>query len=353
MRQPPGLLLVTVLACAALLAGCSNPASEDGESSTITTITDPNAGRTDPSMGEHLHDYWGGKHTLRVVDDVIPSGVTWFATTPISVATIRPEPGTVVPQGAGWVNITVSWVEDNSQVLPNRYEQPELWVKSAADNELVLRAEATDNPFTLAMPIGDAMADLPHQVLSGWQFDLYMLGTASTPGERWLQFSGEVTFTVTTDHTRNITLYPGHPDRWDGTTEIPLFSGGGSMSYTGDPTTNQWSCFNGCPIVHTPEDGVVVPWDADHVTVVIEQTNNPPFRMGLKFHGADTFEYTAPQASPDSMTSHTYVIPVGATGDGPYARQSQWEFVAYPAAPEENGFVIADYFMDATVYRTP
>ncbi len=347
----PMRFLVGLLLLALTLSGCASGDGADETEQGYTVITDPTLNRTSTDQGLHLHDYWNRQKTLTIADADVDAGRTWFSPDALSVATLRPEAGNVVPQGTGWVNVTVSWTADSSSLPPNRYESPQLWVKSAADNALILRANLTESPTTVAMPVNDSMADLPHQVLSAWQFDLYLTGTPSPIYGRWLQFTGTVHFTVVADHTRNITLFAGHPDVWQGRTEFQLFEAEGSLLYDGDPTSENLRCYRGCPSIHVPDDGVVVPYDADHVVVILTQTNGPPFRLGLKLHGADSRDYTAPPAAPDTAAQHTYTVAVGDAGDGPYAKQSQWEFAPFIEEPMEDGIIFVDYTIVATVHK--
>lgn len=304
----------------------------------------------------HLHDYWGGSHRLTVADtDVAAPGYLWFGGTPISVATLRPEPGKVVPQGTGWVNVTVSWTEDSMAVPPNRYQNPQLFVKTAADADVVLRANLTTNPQTVALPLNLSNADLPHQILSAWQFDLYLAPTplpASTPlADSEAAFTGNVHFLVTADRTLPIPLFPGHPDQWHNQTAIALFKGGGHVFYDGDPTTGNWRCYGGCPVIYHPDSGVIVPVDASRVTIKLGLSGTSPTKLGIKFHGADSRDFATATLTSDTPTLRTYDVEVAGGGDGAYAKQSQWEIVPYIEGPKENGIVNEDYTIEAVAQR--
>lgn len=106
----------------------------------------------------------------------------------------------------------------------------------------------------------------------------------------------------------------------------------------------------GCPFTYTPADQVIVPFDADRVEVRIEHATAAPFTVGLAYHGAATREWSFPEAV-GTDAQRIYTIPVGADGDGPYARQSQWEFIPYIDGPIEHGAIVQEYRITATVYR--
>jgi hypothetical protein len=347
------LAAVAALLVASALGGCADaPDPADGPG--VVVITDPLQNRTqDPGAQPHLHDYWGGQHRLTLMQETQQTGATWFSPQPISLAAFQPEPGRVVPQGAAWVNLTVGWTEEAGALPPNRYETPQLWVRSPADNEVRLVANLTQNPMAVSIPLTPAMADLPHQVLSAWRFDVKMVGTPDPVFGHWLQFSGAITLQATTDRGLPIEPFPAHPDRWQGRTEIPLLFADGTLFYDGDPTTGNWRCYGGCPVIHHPDDGVVVPVDAEKVTLTLATSGPvPALRLGLKFHGADTREWAVAPVATDGETERTYEIVVGPTsGDGPYARQSQWEFVPYVEGPVENGHTYQEYSLTAKAHR--
>lgn len=338
------------------MAGCTSPSDSPAPGDEGIVVVDSPFNRTLAGDARpHLHDYWGGRHTLTIADvDIAAGGYVWLGGTPISVATHRPEPGKVVPQGAGWVNVTVGWDdEDAGRVPPNQYTNPQLFVKSASDNGVVLRANLTSNPQTVSIPIGAAQADLPHQVLSAWQFDLFLSPSvtgAGGVGQPMAAFTGTTHFLVTADHTLDIPLYPGHPDQWQNRTDILLTKGGGELVYDGDPTAG-WRCYGGCPVIHHPDDKVVVPATAASVIVKLGLSGMSPTKLGLLYHDASARDWVKLAPTEDTPTMRTYVIPVGNGGDGPYATQSQWEFAPYPEAPVEYGYMYDTYTFEAAAKK--
>jgi hypothetical protein len=343
-----------LVSLAMLVSGCASGGGDGEEGAEPVLITDPSQNRTSPDDRPHLHDYWGGQDRLTVMDaDQYIGGITWYGP-PIAVGSFRPESGDVVPQGAAWVNVTISWVDE----ADNNYADPQLWVKSARDSETQFIGDVPGpEGATFAIPTTNDMNDLPHQVLSAWQFDLMMSGGPNpvpnpVTGDTELTFTGTVSIVVTTDRGLEIPIYPGHPDRWNGATEIELLSESNTVNYIGDPTTGTWACFIGCPVIHVPGDRIVVPYDASEVIVVLEFQFGAPAKLGLKYHAADSREYVEAELISDELNRREYVIPVGVGGDGPYAIQSQWEFAPFVEFPQENGLVpYEEYTITATVHK--
>ncbi|MES2155773.1 MAG: hypothetical protein V4510_11615 [bacterium] len=350
MRIAPALAISIVL-----LAGCTSSPDVAPNDGGVIVVDSPFNRTADQNAGPHLHDYWGGAHRLTIADtDVLAPGYLWFGDTSISVATLRPDPGHVVPQGTGWVNVTVSWTDDPQAIPPNTYTNVQLVVKTAGDNVGRVRANLTSSPTTVSLPTNLTDADLPHQVLSAWQFDLFMAPTyvaGGTPAQQpEAAFTGNVHFLVTADRTLPIPLFPGHPDQWQNRTEIKMFSASGHLFYDGDPTTNNWRCYGGCPIVYHPDDKVVVPIDANHVVIKLGLSGTSPTKLGIKYHGADSRTFAKAVVGQDTTTMRTYTVDVGIAGDGPYAKQSQWEIVPYIEGPKEDGLAYEDYTIEATAY---
>lgn len=347
------------VALVALLAGCAGPSGGAREvTDDPTLVTDPSQGRMDPSMGPHLHDYWGSAKEKDVVDAVAAvRGVVWGGES-IAVAEFRPDSGKLVPQGASEVRVTLSWT-DAQTLPPNNYGATELWVKRANES-LPQRIAEVASGDTVVVPTGNGSNDLPHQLLSAWSFHLVMHAKPfPMPGPAVLynvSYTGDVTLkAVAVRGTYAIPLFPGHPDQWHNRTEIPLLTLSGDMMFDGDTASGNWRCYfgnPGCPFVMVPEDGAIVPIDADHVTVVLErQVSANPTRMGVKFHSALTREFEAPPAPEETMERREYTIPVGDGGDGPYAQQSQWEFLFYASDPVPDKAVYEQFTLTITAYK--
>lgn len=297
--------------------------------------------------GAHIHDYWRGGDRLVIVGDDAPADESGlgpgFASAPdIPVREFRPSSGHVVPQGTASVEVTFSWTDADDGL--DLYSAPTAYVKTAGTNATE-RLGVTENGGTLVLETGLPAADLPHQLLSAWAFELRLSPDEDTGV---LRFKGVVSLHVEAVRGLELPVFPPHPDHWGGGTEIPLIDAAGQLSYwedTGDGGSNGMSG----PIVFTPTSGAIVPGNASYVAV--EVTWNGPVALELWYHSAasrtlarvDTAFLTG---STVEGTTALYELPVDAGGDGPYAEQSQWEFTVKPVA---NGPLRTAWFTDYTL----
>jgi hypothetical protein len=339
MRAAPLLAL-----SALLLAGCSSAPPPSAPSQSVTTFTDPAAVAAN-ATGAHFHDYWHGQRQLLVLEASHPGGTAEGAGpglaggASVPVMRFRPESGSVVPQGAASVEVTLSWADAPG----DSYARPELWIKTAATNETRLVAAIHDGE-TVSVPSTNADDDLPHQLLSAWVFELRM----SSPDPMPLRFKGSVSARAEAVRGLDIPLYPVHPDRWENQTVLPLLEANGELQYAEDPVDH--GC-NGsaCPRALVPDDGRIVPYDAGHVEAVLESDGVPG--LVLAWHGGGSRDFAA--AEPDAQQGNVrhYTLPIDG-GDGPYAVQSQWEFTVLPApTPAGHAAVEATYRLTVTVHH--
>lgn len=300
----------------------------------------------------HYHDYWGGKDTYDVLakDETAVVGLALTpADTPIPVLEFRPDPNHIVPQGASLVRITLNWTND----ALDQYASPELWVKNAAQRDALKVADLKTGQTVTVESTNDG-DDLPHQVLSSWEFWVY----AHATDQGVLRYNAHVHMDVKAVRGLPIPLYPGHPDHWGDRTHIRLFAYGPATTVFQGTSEEPNICLSGCPITLTPQNGTIVPPDADHVTVWFNFTYGTPSKLGLRYHGADTFDWTVPPVASEAATGpnvvqRVYNIPVGYTGDGPYAKQSQWQFEPFIESPDRDGAVVEDLQVSAVAYEHP
>ncbi len=320
-------------------------------------ITDPSDYSYNATRDAHIHDYWGQLDRLTVVDFAHPGGGA-KGTGPgyangedIEVRSFQPVSGSVFPQGTAAVEITFSWVDDEL----DSYTAPTVWMKTANQTSTMkVGAIATGEVVLLNVTAGDA--DLPHQLLSAWLFELRM----SSPEPMPLRFKGAVHLKVDAIRGLDILPFPAHPDAWQGAMELPLLEFSGSLTYFED--VQDYGC-NGaeCPEIIRPASGAIVPHNATTVRVTLTYTD--PTQAGptlvLYYHSGTSREYeeaipTTYAYSPTSSSRDAvYELEVGEGGDGPYALQSQWEFTVVPAqlvGPLRYGAMI-DYSLEATVLR--
>lgn len=346
------VLLAGLAVTASLVAGCSEDPPVAGatvdppclvERPDDRSCLDANATSVDRP---HLHDYWGGQDRLVVMDATAHAGSVgfnedgqWFM--------LRPDPDHVVPQGTSEVQVTIAW----TAYEPTHYSDTELMVVTAADREPWVAGPVASGD-TVVIPSDNSRNDLPHQRLSAWQFILHAAPADPLGG---VIFQADVTIRVEAVRGLDIPLYPGHPDLWQGRTEIALFDeevplgilhGGIEVG-----PASAGPCIFACLETMRPDDGAIVPYDAAFVEVVVTHDQDLPFRVGMTYHGAadrDTREL-APET--DDGTTRTYRIPVGPDGDGPYAKQSLWEFRPFVEAPEKDGAFAGSYSVTARVLK--
>lgn len=315
-----------LFALAVLVAGCSGPAPaptpiDDGPD----VITDPSMGLN--QTGAHIHDYWGGKQRLTIIGTDAPADVSGLgpgfssgATLPVRL--FQPSSGHVVPQGTAAVEVTFSWTDAPDGL--DQYGEAFAWVKTAGTNQTEDKG-TVGNGDTLVLETGLPAADLPHQLLSAWAFELHL---SPAPDTGILRFKGEVTVEVVAVRGLELPVFPPHPDHWRGASEIALVDASGSLAYwedTGDGGSNG----NEGPVVFTPASGAIVPGNASHVAVEVAWTG--AFPLELWYHSSAGRTMAVADATEEDGTRLRFELPIDGP-DGPYATQSQWEFTVKPVA---------------------
>ncbi len=349
---PSRASVVLAMFLAVSLSGCladdTAPAVEPASGPVV--ITDPgNYTYVDDATldnGGHIHDYWNGQKRIEVLNGEQPTAGYFLAQR--SMLTLQPESGLTIPPGTGMVEITLE-VLDN--VHPSR-AKPELWIKTQNDSVERYVAEIV-NGETITFETTEAQADLPHQVLSAWELHVYGNFTDDTlVGETWLQWRvSYVADAIKSD--RPPVVYPAHPDHWGDQSQLPLMETTHRFGLASAPIG---LCFGGrCDIdPHDSLDGAIVPPDADHVLVTITETSTLPTRLGLYYHTAAHRDYQFPSPDTDDGTTRTYILSVDGQGDGPYSKQTLWDFRVFIDDPSGEGLAYSgEYTLSATVHRDP
>lgn len=345
---PRGLAIVAALLFATALSGCFaddavQPASTVPEDAILVTAENDEETLANESfmMAEHVHDYWGGKDRLVVADEERDAGATWMA--PYWAEPFVPADDVVVPQGTASVEVTLEWTDTQGY-----YTSPELWVKTAGDNDAV-RIGPIASGDTLTIPTTLANADLPHQSISAWRFELRLHPSDLPTG--MIYWVAHVKIHAEAVRGLEIPVYPPHPDLWDGKSAIVELD---EAQENGIWIYPLGSCLNACDFpAHHPPNGTIVPFDAKWVDITIQKSGDSPTDLGVRYHGADTrtFQEPAPVSADGSAVTYRIEL-VPGMGDSPYASQSVWEFQVYVSGPVQKETVkIGSYRLMVTASK--
>lgn len=294
------------------------------------------------TTGSHVHDYWHGASELVVIDGRALS--TWNNIGGASATWRRyfvPADEVVVPQGTSKLIVTVDWADE----APNSYGDVSLWVKPA--NTVTYRfVSEVQRGSVIEVPVAINEADLPHNVLSAWEFAVQYNGTSNP----YNLFIGTTDLNVTAHRGYDLVPFPAHPDQWKGQTELEF------VNATGNMTTIGYTSSGDLPARIRPLDGVLVPASASHVSVQLRTTSEFPVgRLELSFHGADTREYTVLEPERTEANIAYFDIPMEpGLGDGPYGNASLWEFRLYvpsPLSPTDPSYFSGTFELYATAFR--
>ena len=85
---------------------------------------------------------------------------------------------------------------------------------------------------------------------------------------------------------------------------------------------------------------------------ILDAAPDPQFDFGLKFHGADTRNWTDLKPTSVEGSKRVYHVPVTpGLGDSPYATQSVWGFAIFTEKPERDGTFSGSYTLTARALR--
>lgn len=331
---------VFVLMLVTALSGCTGVASTTEPSPVV--VEDPlDYDYLDTGAGSHVHDYWGGAAELTLMQTrysasngpVYNMGQWTYQKLPDL------EEGVVVPQGTGHLEVHVQAMDGEATI--RGAGEVVAWTP-AGDDMVVLGP--VDTAFTY--DVAPEQADLPHQSISGWDFWMRFEGE-----EGAFLFNGQIDARIVAVRGDDpLPVFEAHPDRWDGASEMLLFERTFTTAhvYYG-PVFEGCSGTGGCAPDASPDEGTIVPADADHIDVIVRNVAGSPARMALRYHGADTDEWTLVAPIEDDGETRLYRIDVGSRGDSPYAHRSLWEFGFRPDVQVAAG----EYHVAATVYKHP
>lgn len=339
MRVPAPVALLVMPLLFGLLAGCAGP-TEDPRDDPVTVITDPKDFSGANSTGAHVHDYWGGKDTVPLVDATLSS--TWNNVGGRWRRTFVPEDGVVVPQGTASINVTVTWAND---VPLNNYGPVSLWVKPANTVEPHFVALVPEG--SLEIPVTYEEADLPHQLLSAWEFIVQYNSSAT-----YNAFFGSTHLVATAHRGLELQKFPAHRDLWQNQTALLLLDVTQAFTNIGYTGTGSLSA------VYPAAEGVLVPPDAAKVQVAMSlgASNTPAVgNLEVFFHAADSRAWRSLGVISAMQPSAEWEIPLEpGMGDGPYGDASLWQFRVYTPGtdhPTSPALFNGQFHLTATVRK--
>ncbi len=338
-----------VLACllTTAFAGCtdgpdpSSPASDNDP--TVVTAPDDYDYLDAPDPDGHVHDYWGGRTELVVMDESYPALNPFVGLTETGHVYQRLpdlEPGTIVPQGTGALRIQV----DITEGVGHHTGPGDVVAWTPAGGDMIVLGPVNE---PIHYPVSLQQADLPHQSISGWEF--WMRFETGSPFV--FNFNGRVdAHMVAVRGPDPLPVFPAHPDYWQNRTEIRLFER--QMDTTAQvyygPVIEGCSGLNACFNDVAPDDGILVPADASHIDVRA-RADVAGFPVTLRYHGADSLDWSEAAVVEDTADERVFRIPVETRGDSPYAETSLWEFRFRPESQAAAG----TYTFSATVFKHP
>lgn len=355
--------MMRVVALMLLIAGCSGPSpveTEQDEPCIVEAADDYSCDAVDGNKTAdqvaHLHDYWRGQDTVRLLDaDQDMGRPTYSSCDPYPVVQFLPGDDATVHQGAGRMDIAMRFQPAGD----HRAGQGELWIRSADKDHAEYVADLEDGA-TVTINVPYNASDLPHQVLSAWEFTIYFRPDPVLSNVQcFLLPRGTVGLTVDIHRTLDLVPFPGHPDHWANGTQLPILDayaefnlvdgGDGYCSTSSDASHPEGSCqmhWSG----FGPQGGLIVPPGAGMVRLTLQADPDPgheDVELILGFHGADT--RTMETAQPVERTANTAIYEIDPRGrtDGPYAQQSQWAFQVGMETP--SGFYGGGWSLEGTV----
>lgn len=335
--------LLAALLLALPLAGCAEdaaPGTVESAAAPNATLADaqdltsPAASETNASLGAmpHVHDYWQGKERVTILDQDYtvdpPSAVFWgafmfyYTREPSLGGTFVELPeGQLVFEGTGQLDVTFTWTDPTVTGIKFAY-------RHAGSGEFVLWEKAAQGQ-TVSIPVTPEMADMPHTKHSRWFF--VVAGDGTPP-------AAVGTFHVKMDvvKMRDVTLFPPHPDFWNGAASLELLKASGVAKSQQGPQAQVQARLEP---MRTPDDvvggGRPVPMetvvllanvtiksvnpdlDVDHLHLLVRSADMPSFEF-----------WDAGEATPSAdRLTWSWEIPVEMQQtDNPYVETSDWAF---------------------------
>lgn len=337
MRSFPLVGALLLLAFAGCLGGSGGdaphvdaPTPTAADASLDNVTVDDGAAPMDMDAGHmpHIHDYWKDRERVTLMDEDVtvdaPEALFWTfvdisrGTPGVGGALVRLPDGQIVYEGSGKLEFTASWTDATVTGMAMSYRTPAetAWQK----------AGDVKSGNALAIDLTPEMTDMPHAKNSRWQFLLMPAAGQTVVGK----------FHVKVDIIRlsDITVFPGHPQLFNGEHTLQLFKGSGSS--TQQLFVQDWANMLQGKMT---DDGVtsqkVVPMETRSMTanLTIKGVNGAnPDQVGnvyLLVKPADRGRYMMAEAVESDEGNMVYrfawLVEMQST-DSPYAEESDWKF---------------------------
>ncbi len=372
MRWKAAVLVGLLLVSGCLGGGSGTSDADDNGPQTIDTTASGNQTPANASENAtylknqdynetHVHDYWPGNATEKVLMDETVEAGFWFDSDASVGGTWFSLPnGSFVPEGTGELVVEVdatSALERGQQALSY----------TPANTNRYTQMDGQGAQATWEIEVSPEMADMPHAKSTRWAFTLEADGAGSV-------LDGEAHVRITAVKLHDLEAWPEHPDFWDKgqTTKLDLETING--------TFERLETFaSGLTDRGTPEnainfsDGTIVPPETKVLLLKFwfardsSPTNNANGDVNLRVKEGSSsywYSYQEHRIVREKPGYKMYAIPVdGASWDSPYAEKSRWSMlidaptgfrVPQEDATLEMGFAqvgSGNYTIDADVYR--
>ena len=367
----PTLALLAALALLATgLTGClgdkEEPAPADAQSAAATNSTllenvtnDDGSMEMGSDLGHmpHIHDYWKDKERITLMDEDVtvdaPTAVFWtfvdtFRGTPgVGGASIQLPDGQIVFEGTGQLEFTVTWTDATVTGMGMSYRTP-------ADAQWS-QAQELKSAAPLVIEVAPEMTDMPHAKSSRWQF-LVM------PAQAGQVIAGKFHVKVDIIRLRDVTVFPGHPELFNGAHTLTIFEGSGSSSQD-NAAVRVLNFAQNKPDDDSVQAQKVVPMETRSMTANLtvkaaaaESGQAADVFLRVKPADRNGYAFLQPTAVDEAKQIYQFawLVDMQQT-DSPYAAESDWRFDVFVTTDTQGmetglGGVKLDYDLVVVAY---
>ena len=314
---------------AAAAAAARDAAMAEGNLTNVSVDDGTGAMDVDVGHAPHIHDYWTGRERVTLMDQDVQVDAqraipfTFFNTfsgTPAVGGTVVELPdGAIVYEGTGAMEFTVTWSDATITGMGLRYRD--------ASSTTFSEPQPLVNGEALVTEVTPVMTDMPHGQTSRWAFIL-------APTEAGQSMVGAFHVKVDIVKMRDIALFPGHPELFNGASTLTLFSGAGESSQSNFATQAVTFATGGSFEQPGVRSEKVVPMETLTMTANLTITdvtggNGEVSEVWMLFRPADSRGfYRGNLLEADAAAGiYKFAWPVEMHhADSPYATDSQWLF---------------------------